>query len=118
MEQTDFSTFENKQKLPNATAVLVLGIISIITCCCYGLGLILAIVALFIAKKDLALYRENPQMYSNYNSLNTGRILSIIGIVLSVLYLGYIIWIFSYFGMEALQNPAIMQEKLRQLMPH
>ena len=37
-----------KQKLPNATAVLVLGIASILTCCCYGIiGLILGIVAFF-----------------------------------------------------------------------
>ncbi len=27
----------NEQKLPNATLVLVLGIISILGCCCYGI---------------------------------------------------------------------------------
>lgn len=75
------------QKLPNANLVLILGILSIITCCCYGvIGLILGIVALVLAKKDKAMYLENPQAYSNYSNLNIGRILAIIGIVLSILY--------------------------------
>lgn len=26
-----------QQKLPNATIILVLGILSIVTCCCYGI---------------------------------------------------------------------------------
>ena len=50
-----------KQKLPNATAVLILGIASIITCCCYGvLGIITGVVALVLAKKDTQVYLENP----------------------------------------------------------
>ena len=116
MEQSNFNNFETGQKLPNATAVLILGILSVLTCCCYGIGLIIAIVALFLAKKDLALYKANPGSYTNYSNLNIGRILAIIGIVINVLYLIYIIWIFSYFGMEALQNPELMQEKMRELM--
>ena len=44
------------QKLPNATAVLILGILSIITCCCYGifsvilgsLGIVLGVIYLLI----------------------------------------------------------------------
>ena len=116
MEQSEFNNFETQQKLPNATPVLVLGIISIITCCCYGLGLILAIIALVLASKDVKLYKANPSLYTNYSNLNTGRILAIIGLVLSVLYLAYVVWIISYFGMEALQNPAMMQEKMRQLI--
>ena len=46
-----------QQSLPNATVVLVLGILSIVFCCCYGiLGLIPAIIALVLSKKDRALY--------------------------------------------------------------
>ena len=42
------------QKLPNATAVLVLGILSILTCCCYGLfGLALAIIGMYLTHNDL-----------------------------------------------------------------
>ncbi|MGL2965774.1 CCC motif membrane protein [Flavobacterium sp. XGLA_31] len=116
MEQSDFSNFEPKQKLPNATAVLVLGILSIITFCCYGIiGLILGIVALILAKKDLNEYRANPALYTNYGNLNTGRILAIIGLVLSLIYILFIIWLLNYFGMDALKDPALMQEKMRHL---
>ncbi|WP_435524383.1 CCC motif membrane protein [Chryseobacterium indoltheticum] len=55
----------NQQKLPNATAVLVLGIVSIVGCCCYGvLGLIAGIIGLVLYKKDNALYQSNPTLYS------------------------------------------------------
>ncbi|WP_310555394.1 CCC motif membrane protein [Flavobacterium sp.] len=94
-----------KQKLPNATAVLILGIFSILTCCCYGvLGLILGIVALVLAKKDLALYAQNPELYSDYSNLNTGKILAIIGIVLSAIYLVWNIYLFSSVGAEGLEE--------------
>ena len=82
-----------KQKLPNATVVLVLGILSILTCCCWGIiGLILGIVALILAKKDIILYNENPELYDGYSNINTGRVLAIIGIVLSSLYLVFTIY--------------------------
>lgn len=74
-----------KQKLPNAIAVLVLGILSIPTCCFYGAGLIFGIIALVLAKKDMALYKLDPAAYDGYSNLNTGRILAIIGIVLSII---------------------------------
>ncbi|RYZ83982.1 MAG: DUF4190 domain-containing protein [Proteobacteria bacterium] len=94
-----------KTKLPNATAVLVLGILSIIGCCCYGvLGLVLGIVALVIAKKDMVAYRLNPELYSNYSALNTGRILAIIGVAMSAItVVVYIIMIATY-GMAGLQE--------------
>ena len=115
MEQSNFNNFETGQKLPNATAVLVLGILSIVTCCCYGLGLILGIIAMVLAKKDVALYNISPQAYTNYSNLKTGRILAIIGIVLSVIYLIYIVWLISVLGMDALQNPQLMQEKMGEI---
>ena len=106
-----------KHNLPNATAVLVLGILSIVGCCCYGiLGLILGIVALVLAKKDKQLYLANPELYSNYGNLNTGRILAIIGIILSALYLLFYIGLFATLGIEAFSDPLIMQEKIRELM--
>ncbi len=104
------------QKLPNATAVLVLGILSILTCWCYGIiGIILGIIALAISRKDFATYNQNPQNFINYQNLNIGRILAIIGIVLSVITLAYMIWIISYIGLDALQDPALLQEKIREL---
>lgn len=106
----------NQQKLPNATAVLVLGIVSIVTCCCYGIpGLVTGIIALFLYKKDNALYKQNPSLYSDYNNLNTGRILAIIGIILSVLTIAYFIFCIAFFGMDALSDPELMQERLKEL---
>ena len=49
------------QKLPNATAVLILGIFSILTCCCYGIiSISLGAIGLVLANKDAKLYAENP----------------------------------------------------------
>ncbi|WP_292008182.1 CCC motif membrane protein [Chryseobacterium sp.] len=106
----------NQQKLPNATAVLVLGIASIVGCCCYGVvGIITGIIGLVLYKKDNALYQMNPELYSDYSNLNTGRILCIIGLVLSVLYLIYSVVIIATIGIDALSDPQLMQERIRDL---
>jgi len=72
--------------LPNATASLVLGILSIVMFwCCYGLvGLILGIIGLVMGSKAVALYKQSPGIYSeaSFNNANAGRICSIIGLVL------------------------------------
>jgi hypothetical protein len=105
-----------KQKLPNGTAVIILGILSIVTCCCYGvLGIILGVVAIVLANKDARLYHANPELYSNYSNIKTGKILAYIGIILSVIYLVYMVWIISAFGMEALQDPELMQQKMKEM---
>ena len=77
----------NAMQLPNATATLVLGILSIVVCFICG------IVALVISNKDIALYKANPELYttSSYNNIKAGRICAIIGIALQVL--GLIIYI-------------------------
>jgi hypothetical protein len=68
----------NVTPLPNATSTLVLGILSIVVCFICG------IVALAISSKDLAMYRNNPELYSpaSYSNIKTGRICAIIGIAL------------------------------------
>jgi len=84
--------FNQKTQLPKSTAVLVLGILSIVTCFCYGIiGLILGIIALVLAKGDLALYHENPDAYTGYENIRAGRICAIIGISLSAVYILLII---------------------------
>lgn len=106
-----------QQKLPNATLILVFGILSIIGCCCYGiLGLIFGIVALVLANKATALYKQNPEIYTDFGNVKIGKILAIIGIVLSILALAYFVFIISYFGMDALQDQELMQEKLQDLI--
>lgn len=100
------------QKLPNATAVLVLGILSIVGTCCYAIpGLIMGIIGLVLAKKDEKLYRANPEMYDNYSNLNTGKILSIIGICIGVLFLFLMIIGFFVMGKEGMME--IIEEAKR-----
>lgn len=84
-----------KQKLPNSTTTITLGILSIITtCCCLGfLNIIFGIIALVLAKKDMQLYLENPKLYINdYHNIKIGKVLAIIGITLGVLHLLSIIY--------------------------
>ncbi len=103
-------------QLPNATAVLVLGILSIIGCCFYGVGIIFGIIALVLASKDMKLYKANPHAYSNYSTLNTGRILAIIGIVLIMIAIVITLIFGSVIGWEALTNEELMREKMEELM--
>jgi hypothetical protein len=105
-----------KQKLPNASAVLILGILSILTCCCWGvIGMILGIVALILAKKDLALYAEDPEKYLGYSNINTGRILAIIGIVLSAIYLICTIYLYAVVGEAGMKDfQQNLLEKIKQ----
>lgn len=106
-----------QQKLPNSTLILVFGILSIVTCCCYGIvGLILGIIALVLAKKATQIYAENPEQYTGFQNVKTGKILAIIGIVLSTLTLLYFIWLISVFGLEGLQDKELVEEKLREMM--
>ncbi len=88
-----------QQPLPNGTAVLVLGILSIVTCILYGIiGIILGIIALSLASKDQKLYEANPQMYtpSSFNNLKAGKICGIIGLILSVLMILYVVFILLF----------------------
>ncbi|WP_205314292.1 CCC motif membrane protein [Pedobacter namyangjuensis] len=108
--------FGMQQALPNATVVLVLGILSIVLCCCYGiLGLIPAIIALVLSKKDRALYAANPTLYTESSSknLNAGRVCAIVGLVLNILTLVYYIAIIAMFGTAMLSDPQAMQDVLR-----
>lgn len=86
--------FQIQESVPNSTAVLVLGIVSIVTCFCIGIvGLIIGIIALVLASKANDLYKSSPQKYSlsSYNNLKAGRVCAIIGLCLSALY--FIYWI-------------------------
>lgn len=78
--------------LPNATATLVLGILSIVVCFICG------IIALVISNKDLALYRANPGMYSesSYNNIKAGRVCAIIGLALQAVAIVVYIAFFAF----------------------
>ena len=101
MENQYQSPFEGpKTMLPNATAVLVLGICSIVFSCLF-VGLILGIIGLVLASKGRALYRVSPNMYEGYGQLNAGWIMSIIGTVLGGLYILYVLIVLIFVGTSA-----------------
>ncbi len=78
-----------QQTLPNSAAVLVMGILSIAICWCYGLiGIILGIIALNLAGKANRLYNDNPEKYSigSFKNMRAGRVCAIIGLVVSSIY--------------------------------
>ena len=79
-----------KETLPNSTAVLVLGICSIVFSC-FFVGLILGIIGLNISSKGRKLWKESPEKYEGYGTLNAGWIMSLIGTILGGLYILY--WI-------------------------
>lgn len=84
MENQPLTTNQQLEKLPNATAVLILGICSLLFGCFFA-GLICGIIGLALAKKPMQMYLQNPQKYMNYGALNAGRIMSIIGVIFGAL---------------------------------
>lgn len=80
--------------LPYSTGVLVMGIISIALCWCYGVvGVTLGIISIVLANKAKKLYKESPEKYTigSYKNLQAGYICAIIGLCLSALYLVFIV---------------------------
>ena len=73
-----------KKDLPNATVVLVLGILSLIFCWCYGFfGLILGIIAVVLAGGQRKLYLQSPDEYTESSFKNAGRVCGIISICIA-----------------------------------
>ncbi|MGB5173021.1 MAG: CCC motif membrane protein [Eudoraea sp.] len=87
----------NQQALPGANTALIMGIISIIGAisCCGPFAIIFSIIGLVNAKNAEQLYKENPQNYTGFESVRTGRILSYVGMALAIIYLVFAI---LYFG--------------------
>lgn len=102
------SQFQIQIPLPNATAVLVLGILSIVMCFCYGIfGIVLSIIALVLASKDLAKFNLNPDQYTagSLSNLKAGKVCSIIGLSLSAVYLIFIVIYVVFLGLAATTVP-------------
>lgn len=99
------SNFTGNRTLPNATAALVLGIISIATCWLYGLpGLVCGIIAIVLHNKDKKIYAEDPVAYNqSFKNSKAGFVCAIIGMSLSALFLIYLIVVFAILG-SALLN--------------
>ena len=83
-----------KTNLPNAKKSLIFGIVSIVTaCCCAGFpGLIFGYLGYKEATKAKAIYDENPDLYHSVGNADTGRITSIIGMVLGAIFVLQLIY--------------------------
>jgi hypothetical protein len=92
---------EARKTLPNAVAVLVLGICSIIMGCLF-VGLILGIIGLSLSGRGRRLYHDHPDEYEGFGMLNAGYIMSLIGVILGGLYMVYFVIVTILFGGAAL----------------
>ena len=90
----------NQQPLPGASSVLTLGIISIVSTliCCGPFGAIFSIITLVKAKTATQLYNQNPEAYTDFSNVKTGKILAyiglafaLIGLIILIVYFGFII---------------------------
>jgi hypothetical protein len=96
-----FNTGGGSANTPNSVGVLVLGILSIVFCWCYGIiSIILGIIALVLANQGERAYKENPQMYSlaSYKNLKAGKICGIIGLCLAGCYIIFLVIYFLIVG--------------------
>jgi M penetrans paralogue family 26 len=79
--------YSGSESLPNASAVLTLGILSLVLFCCCGgfVGLVLSIIAVVLGNKSMRLYESNPNNYasSSFNNVKAGRICAIVGLILN-----------------------------------
>ncbi|WP_047245894.1 CCC motif membrane protein [Maribacter thermophilus] len=86
------------QPLPGASNALTFGILSIVLTifCCGPFGAIFSFIGLSNAKKAENVYKtDSDNMYSGFENVKTGRILSYIGLGLALVYL---IFAIIYFG--------------------
>lgn len=90
--------YSGNGNLPNATAVLVLGIISIVGCVFYGIpGIVCGIIAMVLHKKDKQIYLTNPPLYeASFKNSKAGYVCGIIGLSLSILFFIFLIVYFVF----------------------
>ncbi|MDF0715838.1 CCC motif membrane protein [Muricauda sp. 334s03] len=88
----------SQQPLPGASTVLTMGILSIVgtLICCGPFGAIFSIIGLVKAKTTTQLYQTSPESYTDFSNVKTGKILSYIGLALSLVYLVLFILYFGF----------------------
>jgi hypothetical protein len=101
----------NKQKLPNEQAVMILGLLSYIGCCCTNgfLGLILSGIGIYLANKSEKILAANPEEYAA-GKMNTWKIVNIVSFSISAVF----VLIFIY--MKVTGKDVEMQEYYMKML--
>ena len=90
----------SQEPLPGASTAMTMGIISVVGAlvCCGPFAAIFSLIGLSNARKAENLYNQSPDRYSGFENLKTARVLSYIGLglsmvmlVLAVLYFGFLV---------------------------
>ncbi len=105
-----------KQKLPNQQAVMILGILSYIGCCCSNgiVGVLLSGIGIYLANKDEKLLAENPENYLP-GSLKTWKIINIVSLVISSLFVLILIYLVATGKYDDMQEQYIqMLEEMQK----
>jgi len=105
--------YEGHLPVPNSTEVLVLGILTIVFCWCYGIvSVILGVVALVLSGEGEKKYRLNPHIYSlsSYKNLRAGRTCAIVGLCLAVMSVVAVILYFVWVGTMLFNFPLLNTE--------
>ena len=84
-----------QQKLPNATTIIILGVLGYLCCCFAGSGIIPAGIAFYLATKSEKIYEQDPDLYDNFSQIKTGKIVALIALILSSLMLIRLIYVLS-----------------------
>lgn len=90
-----------KVDLPKADLTLILGIVSILTCFVLGfVGIVLGIIARNLSKESVELYELAPELYTehSYKNIKAGRLCATIGIILSSVFLGFVLIYYALKG--------------------
>lgn len=83
--------------IPYSNTILVLGILSIPTCFCYGItGIVIALIVFYLHKKAIKFYNSNPSKYKkvSFKNIKTGKICATVGIILAFIYILFVALLF------------------------
>lgn len=101
----------NKQKLPSEQAVMILGLISYIGCCCTNgfLGLFLSGIGIYLANKSEKLLITNPDDFLPGN-MKTWKIVNIVSFAMSA------IFVLIYIYLKATGKDVEFQEQYMEML--
>ena len=88
------SASNSRKSLPNAFAVLLLGIFSLLFSVLYGVpGFLCGVIALVLSRSAKRLRRQSPDSYTagSWRLIVTGRVLATLGLIVSLLVMAVLV---------------------------